>query len=983
MADCAFAPNRYILLSRTGGFALPSWRHSRAFFATSRSPGELPRGAIGLLLSPGVKVGSYEVVSLLGQGGMGEVYRARDTKLGRNVALKILPEPFASDPERMARFEREAKVLASLNHPNIAAIYGFEDSGGVHALVMELVEGQTLARRIAGADRGATKAGMGFQRASVHAAAIPTEETLPVARQICEALEYAHERGIVHRDLKPANVKITPDGMVKLLDFGLAKALEGETVPADLSNSPTISQMATQAGIILGTAAYMSPEQARGKPVDRRADIWAFGCVLYEMLAGRKPFDGETVSDLLAAVIRSEPDWPAIPETTPASVQDLIHRCLQKDPRKRLQSIGDARITLEEAISSEVGTAPATTPGRTAPEQARALPKAAEGKQGPRPPRWLRAAPWVVAAISLTAATVLAALYFSRSSPAPTTIRAPVAPPQRASFAFSVPDGAPVLSPDGKRLVFPATDASGTESLWLRPLDSLTSERLQGTEGAQFPFWSPDSRYIAFFQSGKLMKMDASGGPPTLICNAPNGRGGAWSRNGVIVFAPRFVGGLSIVPSAGGTPTPIASAKVSGAISSDRWPVFLPDGRHFLYLGGDPAAEGTPKLGVYVGEIGSAEKRFLLQADSDALYAEPGYLLFLRGNTLMAQRFDAGNQELKGEAFPVAQDVGSPKQYGLGLFGVSQTGLLIYSPAEAGAAPGSGQLVWMDEKGKQTAKIGPAGVAIPQLSPNGKKVAYVVTNRERENIWVLDLPRGVQTRISFGRGPNVYAIWSPDGAHVAYTSLVHGKYDILMKAASGVGKAERLVEFRAAAYPTSWSSDGRYIALTREGSTGKGRFGVWMLPLSGSRKPFPYLQSPSFDVTDAVFSPDGRWIAFVSNESGQFEVYISPFPNSQGGRWQVSEAGGVQPQWNHDGSALYYLAPDGKLMGASIKQNGSSLEIGAPREIFEAPMVGVGAFGSAYSVAPEGNTFLVDESLHDVSRPLTLVTNWAAGFATP
>jgi serine/threonine protein kinase len=585
-----------------------------------------------MALQAGTRLGAYEIISPLGAGGMGEVYRARDTKLQRDVAVKILPETMARDAQRMARFEREAQVLASLNHPNIAAIYGLEESNGIRALVMELVEGETLGERIAASrpltlpasrDTLSPQAGRGGKSNDLtpspqgrgwssgagpgegsRGSALATEDALPIAKQIAEALEYAHERGVIHRDLKPANVKITPEGTVKVLDFGLAKVLETQdtSTTTDIANSPTLSAMATQAGMILGTAAYMSPEQAKGQRVDRRADIWAFGCVLYEMLTGRKPFEGETISDVLASVIKTEPDWSAIPEPVPPSIQKLIRRCLTKDPKQRLRDIGEARITIEETISG-VG-------------EPFGLPREGEALPYPQPPKspLRRALPGALAAVGFLLAAVLAVAYLFKSPAAPVqSTQSLIAAPENVSFAFEPPAGAPTLSPDGTRLVFPARDASGKESLWVRPLNSLTAQRLQGTDGGRFPFWAPDSRQLGFFQDRKLKKIDVTGGPPVLICDAPTGRGGAWSKDGVIVFAPQIRGaGLSSVPAAGGTPAAIATPKESGGPSSNRWPVFLPDGRHFLYLSGNLESPGTPKLGIHVGETGSNEQKFLL-----------------------------------------------------------------------------------------------------------------------------------------------------------------------------------------------------------------------------------------------------------------------------------------------------------------------------------------------------------------------------------
>jgi eukaryotic-like serine/threonine-protein kinase len=904
-----------------------------------------------MTLAAGIKVGVYEITAPIGAGGMGEVYRARDVKLGREVALKVLPEAFACDADRMARFQREAKVLASLNHPNIAAIYGLEDSGTTHALVMELVEGPTLADRI--------KQGP-----------VPIDEALRIAKQICEALEYAHERGIVHRDLKPANIKVTNDDAVKVLDFGLAKAIEGDPSSLDISSSPTMSRMATMQGVLLGTAAYMSPEQAKGKSVDRRADIWAFGCVLYEMLTGKMTFTGETVTDTLAAVIRAEPDWSLLPTATPLRIRVLLQRCMQKDPKQRLQAIGDARISIDEILSgAPEPLSAAAQPAATAPAPA---------------PLWRRALPWAAATVLAIVASAFALVYLREGSTHEQSIASSISAPPKVSFAFSPsPYGTPALSPDGARLVCPGRGADGKESLWLRPLDSLDARQLPGTDAATFPFWSPDSQQIGFFQGAELKKIDVTGGPPVTICDAENARGGTWSHTGTIVFAPQPAAAatstglgapLLQVPASGGTPSAIASRKVSGAGFSNRWPVFLPDGRHFLYLSGNVYAPGSSQLGIYIGELGSSEVKFLVYADSDALYAAPGYLLFLRGGTLMAQRFDAGDQELKGGAFPVGENVGSPQAYRLGLFSVSQTGLLVY-----GSAPGvAGQLVWLDAAGKRSGTAGPPGVSYARLSPDGKLLAYSLADVVKVfsgDIWIEDLARGVQTRFTFGP-LGIAPVWSPDGSRIVYASAGKTFLSLFVRNSSGAGDPEPLStgneRFQA---PTDWSRDGRYIlfdAVTDKRET------IWAAPLFGDRKPFRYLQS-QFDVGEGVFSPDGRWIAYVSDESGNEEVYVSSFPDA-GSKWQVSQAGGVSPQWTRDGSALYYVAPGGKMMEVGVRENGSAVEMGAPRQLFQDEMLLASAAedNSGYSVSPDGKRFLVDESDRSNADPLTLVTNWQA-----
>ena len=893
-----------------------------------------------MALQQGTRLGAYEVISPLGAGGMGEVYRARDTRLDRTVAIKVLPSDLSDDPTRRQRFEREARAVASLSHPHICGLYDIGREGQMDYLVLEYLEGETLAKRL---ERGP----------------LPAQELLRVGIEIADALDKAHRQGLVHRDLKPGNIMLTKAG-AKLLDFGLAKAVEAQPA-ADLLTAmatASASKPLTVRGTIMGTYHYMSPEQVEGREVDSRSDIFSFGAVLYEMATGRKAFDGHTAASVIASVLQRNPEpISSLQPMTPPALDRLVRTCLAKDPDDRFQNAHDLKLQLEwiRDAGSQAGVA---------------APVAARRKAR----QWLG---WGFGVIGIALAVAFAFAWFRASSVPVQSIRSLIPAPEKVSFAFDQPSGAPLLSPDGTRLVFPARDASGKEALWVRPLDSLTAQRLEGTEGAKYPFWAPDSRQLGFFQDRKLKKIDIRGGPPVLLCDAPLGRGGAWSRNNVIVFAPQTLGGLSSVPAAGGTPTAIASPKGSGGVFSNRWPAFLPDGRHFLYLSGDLSSPGTSKLGIYLGEIGSDEQKFLLQADSEALYALPGYLLFLRGDMLLAQAFDAGSQKLQGEAFPVGEHVPSPQQYRLGLFSVSQTGLLVYS---TGAGESGGQLVWMDASGKEIGKVGPSGVFGPRLSPDGKRLAYVARNSEGNSldIWLMDLAGGVQRRFTFGPGNSISPVWSPDGSRIAYASSGDSlnSLNIFVKNASGAGSAEPVLKSGETERPTDWSRDGKYILyILLDPKTG---VDIWVLPLFGDRKPFPYLQT-KFHEGNAAFSPDGRWVAYISDESGSFEVYLSPFP-AGGGKYQVSQGGGDQPEWKHDGSELYYLAPDGKLMEASVKENGAAVEIGAPRQLFQQSMAGTGPGERSYCVAPDGKCFLVDKAPQGSSPPLTLVTNWTAGL---
>jgi Tol biopolymer transport system component len=866
-----------------------------------------------------------------------------DTRLGRQVALKLLPEDFAVDPERQARFEREAKVLASLNHPNIAVLYGLEHVGERHALVMELVEGDDLAQRLA---RGP----------------IATDEAFAIALQVASALEAAHDKGIVHRDLKPANVKVTPAGTVKVLDFGLAKAWEAEGATTNPSLSPTITAHHTREGVILGTAAYMSPEQARGKPVDRRADIWAFGCLVYEMLTGTQTFAGDTVTDVIAAVVTRDPDWSALPPDVRPRSREVLRRCMEKDPKRRFRDIGDVRFELEESL--------------TAPEPAATAAPVAAPAPAPAARRSLL--PWVVAGLGFVIAAGLGVAYLRVASVKPRMVRSFLLPPEKTSFAFDPAVGGPVLSPDGTRMVFAARDAAGKALLYVRALDSLSAQSLAGTESASYPFWSPDGRFVGFFVPGKLKKIDAAGGPPETICAAPSGRGGAWSQEGVIVFAPDVYGALERVSSTGGASAPLTSLDASRQQNSHRWPTFLPDGRHFVYWAGGPMNASEVKTdGIYLGSLDGAAPTFLFQADSDAVYAPPGYLLFLREQSLMAQPFEAGARKLTGEAFPIAEQVANPQNYRHGCFTVSDDRSLSYQTGDIGLV----QVVWLDASGRQVGTVGePAGVEGIRLSPDGQRLAEHVAEASSKNadVWIVDLARGVRTRFTFGSALHLNPIWSPDGSRIVFTSNQQGHLDLYVKSASGAGDAEAIAVSEATKYPTDWSPDGRFIAVTVVEPGKKTGSDLWMLSLSGERKMTPFL-STEFNEGNATFSPDGRWLAYQSNASGRAEVYLTPFPGP-GGKWQVSQDGGAQAMWRRDGAALYFRALDGKLMQASIVEQGAAVEVGTPTELLQAQLGGVPAGAWAYAAAPKGDRVLVMRSQQNGPNPLTLVTNWTAGL---
>jgi len=897
-----------------------------------------------MTLTAGTKLGPYEITGAIGAGGMGEVYRARDAKLGRDVALKVLSEAFARDAERMARFQREAKVLASLDHPNIASIYGLEDSSSTHALVMQLVEGPTLADRI-------------------RSGPLPIEESLRIAKQMCEAIEYAHERGIVHRDLKPANVKVTGDDAVKILDFGLAKALEGDASSIDIATSPTISRMATQAGVLLGTAAYMSPEQAKGKAVDRRADIWGFGCVLYEMLTGKMAFRGESVTDTLAAVIKEDPDWSLLPAATPIRIRMLLQRCLQKDPKQRLQAIGDARISLDEVLSG-------------APDPALA------GAAGISAPLWRRSLPWAVAALLFVLlAPPLAFLYF-REAPhaAAEPVRFEIATPARVTPTFFA------ISPDGRQLAFDAAGADGVSSLWIRPLGSLDARRIAGSESTQVPtfFWSPDSRYIAFGDGVKLKKIDASGGAPETLCEITGiVLGGSWNRDGVIIFGT-VNAGLMRVSANGGPASPLTTLDASRGEGFHDFPQFLPDGRHFIYQAVSGKMGNIP---VYVGSLDNKPEdqgsKKILSAASEAIYVpssgSSGQLLFMRDGTLMAQPFDSQRLELSGAAVTVASQVLGFRNHGS--FSASTNGVLVY--ATGGGT--SFQPTWFDRQGKVLGTVGePGDIVSLSLSPNGRGAAVSRIDSDMA-IWLLDSSRSTTERFTFGSAVAVDGIWSPDGNSIIFASNPSGPADLYQKPASGARDEELLLKSSENKIPTGWSRDGRFLLYTVEDPT-SGRQALWVLPLGGDKKPFPFLHT-EFDNDFGRFSPDGRWVAYQSDESGRNEIYVRTFtPGSSGaasdtgGKWLISTEGGSESRWGEDGKELYYLAADGKLMSVDIATN-PVFQAGVPKALFQTPLPPRPGVRESWDMTPDGKRFLLLAPVGPSSQvPFTVVLNWQAGL---
>jgi len=884
-------------------------------------------------------LGPYEITGAIGAGGMGEVYRAHDPKLGRDVAIKVLPEAFAHDAERMARFQREAKVLASLDHPNIASIYGLEDSGGTRALVMQLVEGPTLADRI-------------------RFGPIPVDEAVGIARQIADALEYAHERGIIHRDLKPANVKVTNDDVVKVLDFGLAKALEGDSLSLDISTSPTISRMATQQGVLLGTAAYMSPEQAKAKSVDRRADIWAFGCVLYEMLTGKVAFPGDSVTDTLAAVIRAESDWSLLPANTPMRIRVLLQRCLQKDPKQRLRDIGDARISLDEVLSGGPDSAPTVA----APV-----------------PIWHRSLPWAVAALALVTLGPIALLNLRQSGQIRSELmRLEIPLPEKTTMSIN---GTFAVSPDGRQLAFAAQGTDGISRLWIRPLGSLEARPLLGTEAPQFPpfFWSPDSRFVAFDASGKLKNIDVSGGPRQTLCDLPaTAVGGSWNSDGVIIFA-QAPGPVMRIPAGGGNPTPL-TAFGSKDESGHLFPSFLPDGRHFLYGG---FSRDPSHLGFFVGSLDAKpeeQNSKPFTSDVESNYVAPsdgsGQVLFIRDGALQAQPFDMRLLTLSGEPVTLAEHVGTFGSYGF--FSASHNGVLVY---RTGGEEQDLQLTWFDREGNVLTTAGePRSFMSAALSPDGRRVAFSAIGANRGvvsglGLWFLDLSRGTSARFTFGpAGEN--PVWSPDGSQIIFGTRGSGLYE---KLASGVSEEQLILKSTQDLSPTSWSHDGRFLLYTAVDP--KTKDDLWILPLEGDRKPFPFLHT-EFAESDGRFSPDGHWVAYTSDESGRSEIYVRSFSPSTSGATSnsaggvlISSNGGTEPRWRGDGRELFYRGADRKLMAVELTLT-PAFQAGLPKVLFRMPEEGGPSAGRPmWDATPDGKRFLLPVP-QSSTTPFTVVLNW-------
>jgi serine/threonine-protein kinase len=942
-------------------------------------------------LGAGTRLGPYEIGSLLGVGGMGEVYRARDIKLDRDVAIKVLPESFAADPERVARFDREAKTLASLNHPNIGAIHGLEESNGVTALVLELVEGPTLADRIA------------------HGA-FPIDEALPIARQIAEALEAAHEHGIIHRDLKPANVKVKDDGTVKVLDFGLAKALERVDARPEgraytgldaLSRSPTITSPAgmTGMGMILGTAAYMAPEQARGKPVDKRTDIWAFGCVLYEMLTGRRAFEGDDVSDTLARVLMKDPDWDALPAPMPPAIRTLLRRCLTKDRRQRLSDAADARLEIDDALTAPASDVVVTVPAPPARTSRRAIGLAAS------------------ATLVLTALVTGAAVWLTMRPAPPRVTRLTIVPPVTAPLTVDGVTRDLGISPDGTRVVYVA--ANGT-ALVVRRLDELVPNTLAGLGAPRHPVFSPDGQWIAFFDgNASLKKMAATGGPAvTLSSLSGPPRGASWGANDTIVFATSDPStGLLRVAAAGGEPEVLTTPDRAAGELDHFWPEALPGGANVLFT--IQPTGGVEQVQVAVLDLRTGARRVLVRGGSHAQYVAPGYLVYGAAGTLWAVGFDLARLEVVGAPVPVAEDVVTTGLGGADA-SVAADGTLVYVPG--GVAAVRRTLVWVDRQGREEPLgASPRAYTFPRLSPDGTQVAVSAFD-QAQDIWLWDLGRPTLTRLTVDPALDNLPVWTPDGRRLVWASQRAGPLNLYTQAADGTGAVERLTESPNAQRPASITPDGTRVVLFEERpgagtdlmllalsgtrpSTRSASSGSTVSPVEPSTSPGraepaeargepigepgrsstsevrPLLATP-FSERNGAVSPDGRWLAYESNESGQFEIYVRPFPEVEAGKWPVSAGGGTRPLWARSGRELFYRAPDGAVMGVQVEAGGGRFRPSPPATLVEARYYGGGSsfLGRTYDVTPDGARFLMikegGESTDTAAPAIVVVQHW-------
>jgi serine/threonine protein kinase/Tol biopolymer transport system component len=898
------------------------------------TPGQAPARIVGSKPLTGRQLGIYQLTSMIGFGGMGEVYQALDTRLGREVAIKVLPLSFVGDDERVARFQREAQILAALNHRNIAVIHGLEQADGIHFLVMELVRGETLAQRI---------------RTD---GALPIEDALAIGQQLAEALEAAHDKQIIHRDLKPANIRITPEGDVKVLDFGLAKALTGDSsirtpVPIAAAGTTTLD------GVILGTPAYMSPEQARGKPVDKRTDIWAFGCVLFEMLTGTRAFGGETPSDRLAALLEREPPWQILPGATPIRLHELLQRCLQKDPRARLRDVGDARIEIEQMRRGSA----ATMSGQRIADVRRTA--------------WLKRASWAAVATVAIAAAALAYRSMQQVGPSQ-TLRSEILPPEGATF------GSVALSPDGRQLAFVASQG-GKKQLWVRALATVLQRPLNGTDGAAHPFWSADNLHIGFFADGKLKRIPAAGGSVQVLAEAPMGLGGAWNEDGVIVFSPTSNTPLYRVLATGGPSIPLTRLDAGNREVSHRWPSFLPGGQQLFYfsLSAEPGVSGAGNVGaLFAGSLDGTIRKRLVGSAYGAHYISGGYVAFVRGSTLLAQRFHPQDLTLDAQdLMTVSDDIESGPALDGPPFSVSESGdVLVYRRR---GQPGSGQryLRWIARDGSAIGTVGSLDrYWSARLSPDGRFVASEIEDPETQasNIWIHDTTTSGRTRFTFNQTPDNAPVWSPDSQSIVFGSRGQGRFfSLFRKPSNGLGGEQPLLQAKGDVFAEDWSRDGRFLLYTLINPSDKSGASIWVLPMQ-DRKAYQLVRSTADD-RYPHFSPNGRWVAYRSNESGRNQIYVIPFGQS-GGKWQISSGGGDWPVWRKDGQELYFLSLENELMTVGVHESGATVTFDPPKALFR--MNVLAGHGERFAAAPDGSRFLALVNADEAPRPLSVVIHW-------
>jgi eukaryotic-like serine/threonine-protein kinase len=876
-------------------------------------------------LTSGARLGPYEILAPLGAGGMGEVYRARDMRLDRTAAIKILPRELSNDPLRKQRFEREAKTISSLNHPNICTLYDVGSQDGVDYLVMECLEGETLAKRL---EKGP----------------MPLEQVLKYGAQIADALDKAHRNGVVHRDLKPGNIMLTPTG-AKLLDFGLAKPAVPLASLATLTATAAKQSPATEQGTIVGTFQYMSPEQVEGKELDGRSDIFSLGAVLYETATGQRAFEGKSQLSVASAILEKEPaPISAVKPMTPRAMDHAVKKCLAKQPEERWQSASDLASELKwiGETGSQAGEAAHVSAGHSRRERA----------------AWLLAAALSVLLIGGGTAWWQASnrrlhpMYF------------------HASVPFAANDLA--LSPGGRTLAIVAYSAQANDyALWTHEVGGRRTSSLDGTQGATYPFWSPDGRSIGFFADGKLKKVDVAGGQVQMVCDAPNGRGGTWNRDGVIVFTPEAGGGIFRVSAAGGTPIEVTKPDPSRSEQSHRWPMFLPDGKHFLYLAANFSGE-LEKNTIFVSALDSQEKRLIVNTSANAAYAEPGYLLYMRnGKTLVAQPFDLRSYALSGDPHTLSDQVLHSPQVYRAVFGVSNGEVLV---TQTGKGATLSQLTWFDRNGRPAGTVGAVGsYNNVRLSPDGRRVATDQTDPDgrQADIWIHELARGAMTRLTFDLSGPQAAIWSQDGKQILFTGARSLMFQIYLKNADGSGSEEAVAELgNVTGNAWDWSRDSKYILFRKVNE-------LWYLSWP-DRVAKPLLQA-KWTIRNAQFSPDGRWITYASNETGSMEIYVSPFLSGNG-KWQVSSGGGQEPRWRQDGKELFYVSQDGKMMAVPVKL-GASFEAGSPVALFQThrrqPVSSQDVF--SYDVSADGQKFLIITKMDEASAaPLSMLLNWAS-----